>query len=75
MSDTPMMSWSEPVTGRLALLDAGGPVGLDEARRRALREQLAAGTLDRLSFVATTFRAVYPNASDSQVVCQNTSIG
>lgn len=58
--------WTDPVAcePRLAVPDEGGgwrAEVLDEDRRRELRGRLAAGELDRLSFVAVTFRAQYPN--------------
>lgn len=51
--------WSEPIRSGLSV----GGAALDGERRRALRERLAAGKLDRLAFEAVTFRAAYPNGN------------
>ena len=62
--------WSEPCGGEPADRGPGWRCGstgqfaaLTAERRRALREELAAGRLDELCFRALTFRAVYPNVN------------
>ena len=58
--------WSEPCAdgAGLAVWDVQGQfAALTPERRRALREELAAGRLDELCFRALTFRAVYPNVN------------
>ena len=56
---------SEPVVPlTLWVIGAGDQrLLIDAERRRALRAQLVAGTLDELVFEATVFRAEYPNAN------------
>jgi hypothetical protein len=57
--------WSEPVVAsELQVMDQGGQLGaVTSERRRELRAQFAAGQLEELTFEASTFRAVYPNAN------------
>jgi hypothetical protein len=61
----PVDVFSEPAPAALSVHDplSGQLAALSPDMRRGLKQKLAAGELDELSFRAVTFKATYPNAN------------